>query len=371
MIISESFAFLATRTNPRLPLKISKKHAMPNNLAIDLLARDPTPWIVTTGSLGKLIALAPPTMEVGRIIQNGMGALDPNFIFRDLSWMYGAALVAALLQMRKPMKSESSSLTRKSTANQWQMLYICASLILLTPNLLTWGKTLVELIPRYIHFFVNWYTAHLYARPIITKSISAGIIAMVGDYSAQWVEYIIHNRIQKDKDHVAQPALQGLAAFPGLLSIHGRYHRRRGMSVLCNGALLTGPLMHFGYELFETVLPIAGATASATASSLAAIAHVLADSVLLDSVFVATSFLTTGAMEGIRIRELIPQFKKHYLNSLKASWATNILLLPIQYSCFRYLPVDFRVLSVNFIDIMWDGVISFMAHRSRRGESHL
>jgi len=116
--------------------------------------------------------------------------------------------------------------------------------------------------------------------------------------------------------------------------------------------------MHLGYEMFEKILPC-------SSSSFAALSHVLADSVFLDSIFVASTFLVTGLMEGYKPQEIMPQMKRDYIPALKASWVTSLLVLPIEFVCFRCLPLSFRVLAVNFIDVIWDAVISFMAHRSR------
>jgi hypothetical protein len=58
---------------------------------------------------------------------------------------------------------------------------------------------------------------------------------MVGDYMAQWLDY---------KLHVAPPA-----SVQQTLSIHGSYNLRLGVSLLVDGIFISGPLMHFGYNL--------------------------------------------------------------------------------------------------------------------------
>jgi Mpv17 / PMP22 family len=210
-----------------------------------------------------------------------------------------------------------------------------------------------------------WYMAHLSANPIVTKSISAGVIGTIGDYTAQWLEHILPSRHRSEKEiSCSELAIESQSLLQRSLSIHGRYHFRRGISMLADGIFISGPLMHLGYEVFEKILPIADAS-NGPASALAAMIHVAADSIILDSFFVASRFFTTGLMEGISMEELLPQFKSVYLPSLKASWATSVVMCPVQFSCFRYLPLSFRVLSVNCIDVIWDAVLSFMAHRNR------
>lgn len=192
----------------------------------------------------------------------------------------------------------------------------------------------------------------LTANPVVTKSITAGVIGVMGDCMAQGLENWMHARQQQKQ----QP--------PQTVQTAKKYDPRRGLSILLDGLFISGPLMHFGYELFDHVLPIH------SGGSGAAILHVLADSVFLDAIFVASTFVVTGRMEGYRFRQIVPQLRKDYLPALKASWATSVFLMPIEFVCFRFLPLSYRVLAVNFIDVIWDAVISFMAHRSRQDDKN-
>jgi Mpv17 / PMP22 family len=195
---------------------------------------------------------------------------------------------------------------------------------------------------------ITWYMTRLNENPIFTKSISAGLIAAAADYVAQWLEHLLRHPETTPVDPSSRL---------GVCSIYGRYSRRRGISTLVDGLLISGPLMHFAYEFMESILPIA--------TGAAAIVHVLADSVFIDSILVASRFFTTGLMEGLSLQHLLPQFRSVYIPSLKASWVTSLLMSPLQFSCFRFLPLSVRVLSVNVLDVIWDAVISFMTHRSR------
>jgi hypothetical protein len=220
------------------------------------------------------------------------------------------------------------------------------------------GSSTMNLACGSLQQAVVWYTMNLNANPVSTKSITAGIIGIIGDYMAQWLEY----KLEKRKNPP-----QEVSSLAGGLSIHGRYRFRRGLSILTDGFFISGPLMHFGYNLFESIIPI---NVGAGSSSLAALAHVVADSVFLDSIFVASTFLVSGIMEGYTYKQIIPQFRSDFFPAMKASLATSILIFPFEFACFRYLPLTFRVLAVNFLDVLWDAVISFMAHRSRKLDFH-
>lgn len=230
----------------------------------------------------------------------------------------------------------------------WQLV---AAFVLVLPGV---GGAMASLVSRATQAFFLWYMAQLTTNPIATKSVTAGVIGAIGDYMAQGLDRLLEYKSTKS---LADQRFEF------------RYDSRRGLSCLLYGLFISGPLMHLAYDLFETILPVSTGAAGA-GSGLAAISHVLADSIFLDSLFVATTFIVTGVMEGYNRRQLASQLKSDYLPTLKASWVTSLGLLPIEFLCFRYLPVSLRVMAVNFIDVIWDTVISFMAHRSRGGHHH-
>lgn len=41
----------------------------------------------------------------------------------------------------------------------------------------------------------------------------------------------------------------------------------------------------------------------------------------------------------------------------------SLAFCPLQYATFRYLPLEFRVLSVNVCDIVWTSVLSYFSHK--------
>lgn len=223
----------------------------------------------------------------------------------------------------------------------WQLV-IAATLLL--PSV---SSALAMVLSQGLQLSVVWYMAHLTTSPLITKSITAGVIGVIGDYMAQGLERLmLKSRPDNPKHQIHNPTKH--------------YDSRRGLSILLDGLFISGPLMHLAYDLFEKILPVSGSS-----GGLAAMSHVLADSIFLDSIFVATTFVVTGLVEGYNRRQLTSQLKKDYLPTLMASWVTSLGLLPIEFICFRCLPVSLRVMAVNFIDVIWDTVISFMAHRSR------
>jgi Mpv17 / PMP22 family len=268
--------------------------------------------------------------------------------------------------------------------NNYQLTIVVAMIIL---NAI--GNISFAVVVTGIRTFASWYMMNLDTFPLVTKAVTAGVIGIFGDYMAQWLEYLVLERKNDQKTRHQQLTRQSTTMLrsnnifdltllshtvTNALSINGNYHFRRGLSILADGMLISGPLMHIGYNYFETIVPISGAGGMSflgmSSSTIAALSHVFADSIVLDSIFIASTFIMTGLFEGYSPKQLIPHFKMDYIPSLKASWLTSLALLPIEFVCFRFLPLSFRVLAVNFIDVVWDAVISFMAHRNRNLKTH-
>lgn len=297
---------------------------------------------------------------------------------------------------------------------------------------------------RLLSSLASWYLTRLEISPLLTKCITGGIIAWIGDYGAQWFEYkllmnrLVTNRLHSeeglssslvvggsrggvgnvvlDRSAVAEVSDKEVAVTSLLLragasdnayqhyhnqqqhhsqpqqqhqsfsttgttaqsiSIHGSssgssintskhkniYDYRRGIARFLECLLISSPLMHYGYELFEYILPVA--SGGGVGRSVAALSHVVADSVFLDGIFVCTGIIATGLLEGHSLRRhVLPNLRNVYLPTMKASVCTSSALIPLQFLSFRFLPVQLRVLSVNAVDLIWTGVVSFVSHSS-------
>jgi hypothetical protein len=231
------------------------------------------------------------------------------------------------------------------------------------------------------------YLSMLGAHPLPTKCVTGGVIALVGDYLAQWFEYSSSSssrRRRASSSSSPPPSSSEYASSPGdgcpdddrsrrpplgpnvgPLSIHGTYVARRGVARFLECLLISSPLMHVGYDFFERVMPISSSGVASTGMyrSLAALSHAVADSVLLDGIFVCTGIVATGLFEGHSLRRrVLPNLKALYLPTLRASVVTSSALMPLQFLSFRFLPVQLRVLSVNAVDLVWTAVVSFVSH---------
>lgn len=208
---------------------------------------------------------------------------------------------------------------------------------------------------RHLAAFASWYMTRLDASPLLTKCITGGIVALLGDYAAQRFEY------SSSPSPTTTPPPPRPSSGGGMpLS---DWDRRRGVARFLECLLISTPLMHVGYDWFESVLPIGGPGSSGLRKSLATLSHVAADSVFLDGVSVGTAIVFAGLLEGHSLRGyVLPNLRNVYMSTYAASVVTSAALLPIQFLSFRYLPVQLRVLSVNALDLVWTAVVSFVSH---------
>jgi len=234
---------------------------------------------------------------------------------------------------------------------------------------------------------IGWYMGMLESHPFLTKSFTASLIGCLGDFLAQLAEHFSHllpEKSMKSVTKVVPSESESVGAdidwlwgnyntCCALLQwLNTTYDRQRGLALLVDG-FVSAPIMHIGYDFFEAIVPVGcgheGTTemaATVIPESVAALIHVLLDLILLDSIFIATTFVITGIFEGYSFRQVIPQLRSEYVPALKASWGASLAISPIQYCCFRYCPVALRVLGMNGADVFCDAVLSFMAHRKRR-----
>ena len=230
----------------------------------------------------------------------------------------------------------------------------------------------------FLSSIASWYLTRLEAAPLLTKCITGGIIALIGDYGAQWFEFKLSRTNDQSKTLVSssESAVSSLRAGADTLesiskpsfTIRGTYDIRRGIARFLECLLISSPLMHYGYDLFESLMPVVGG-GSGLYRSLAALSHVFADSVFLDGIFVATGILFTSIFEGHSIRNYaLPNLRNVYFPTLKASVMASSALMPIQFLSFRFLPVQLRVLSVNAVDLIWTAVVSFASHNGGTDE---
>lgn len=189
------------------------------------------------------------------------------------------------------------------------------------------------------------YTQYLDKYPLITKAITAGIIGALGDTLAQWFEIVYASNAN--------------------MSFYYAVNLRRSVATLMEGVFVSGPLMHCAYNFYESILPVAE-TGGITGSIMAA-TQVLMDCFFMDPIYVTTAIIFVGLLEGQSLSlDIIPQLRGEFFSIVKGTWASSLILSPIQFMAFRLLPLQFRVLAVNLEGILWNAILFYLTHKSRR-----
>ena len=203
----------------------------------------------------------------------------------------------------------------------------------------------------------EWYMTQMEKHELVTKSITAGILGIVGDIFAQGIE-----------QHLERGSSTTLSDAKSLLST---LDKQRTLAMFCDG-LFTGPLLHYIYELYEALLPLPDDEEACSSTQkisrrklYTTIAHVLIDNTIMALLYVFLTMCTTAIFEGHY--ETIPvELRNDFVSAVKASWASSIGLAPLQLMSFLYLPKELKVLAVNIQDILWVAVISYATHLNRR-----
>jgi hypothetical protein len=214
-------------------------------------------------------------------------------------------------------------------------------------------KRLSKLLSR----FVTIYSEQLESHPIRTKSLTAGILTVLGDLLAQGIEQAFHET----------SGLDG----------------RRIFAMFIEGFCFSGPMMHFAYEAYEHLFPIVSCDYTDTSNENDSIEHAVFPvakfktvwrnvliHVAFDQIFMATFYvfgfmIITAVVEG-HASDMSEELQNDYFRNLGASWlAAALFFAPLQIFAFAKLNKEFRVLATNMIDILWVTVMSIVTHLHR------
>lgn len=239
--------------------------------------------------------------------------------------------------------------------------------------------------------FMSMYQKCLAEHEVLTKCITSGIIATMGDFFAQCFE---HNVRKRAMAATAIATVQMIEGASGAFMMH----RIRLYGVFLEATFVASPVMHYAYNYMESLAPTQrdkdpekSGDASSSISSItsngpssnrrfcsglalhqplnvsrwtAAIFHVFADVFILGPIFVFTMIFFTSIIEG-KLSSLPAELMFDLIPAIRVAVMTSLTFAPIQLFAFKYLPLKFRILYMNFQDIVWNAIISVMAHRSR------
>jgi len=175
---------------------------------------------------------------------------------------------------------------------------------------------------------IRTYHRLLVDKPVITKSVTCGILSFTGDIIAQTIE---HKYSMNNNNNNSQL---------NTWRILSRIDMGRTLRFTSFGFLIFGPSAHYWYRFLDKLFP------KPTTQSL--LSKVLADQTLFTPVAIVSVFSYISLLEGHSSFEKVRQ---DFWPTLKANWA---LWLPAQTINFRFTPPDYRVLFVNSVALIWN-----------------
>ncbi|XP_074336842.1 protein sym-1-like [Apium graveolens] len=169
---------------------------------------------------------------------------------------------------------------------------------------------------------ISWYLALLARHPVLTKSVTSAFLNLVGDLVCQL-----------QVDHAPSLDLKRVYLFTFL------------------GLALVGPTLHFWYLYLSKLVALPGVPG--------AFFRLVIDQVLFAPAFVGVFLSTLLTLEG-RPSLVIPKLQQEWFTSVIANWK---LWIPFQFLNFLFVPQQFQVLAANSIALIWNVMLSYIAHK--------
>ncbi|XP_005993375.1 peroxisomal membrane protein 2 [Latimeria chalumnae] len=166
---------------------------------------------------------------------------------------------------------------------------------------------------------LHQYLILLKKYPILTKSITSGILSAVGSLLSQALE-------QRGKTLNSAKGLDFIA--PLRFAIYG--------------LLFTGPISHYFYLSLEQFIP--------QTAPFSVIKRLLLDRLIFAPAFLVLFFFIMNVLEGKNLAAFRKKMKTSYWAALKMNWK---VWTPFQFININFVPVQFRVLFANFVALFW------------------
>ncbi|XP_072288661.1 peroxisomal membrane protein 2 [Eucyclogobius newberryi] len=172
-----------------------------------------------------------------------------------------------------------------------------------------------------VHFsLLQQYLTLLKKYPILTKSVTSGILSALANLLSQILE------ARKKARHDAATEIDSAGA--------ARY--------AIFGLLFTGPLSHYFYQLMEVWMP--------TTDRYCLVKRLLLDRLFFAPAFLLLFYFVMTVLEAKGWSDFERKMKSSYWTALKMNWK---VWTPFQFVNVNFVPVQFRVLFANVIAFFW------------------
>ncbi|XP_069788940.1 peroxisomal membrane protein 2 [Narcine bancroftii] len=155
--------------------------------------------------------------------------------------------------------------------------------------------------------------------PILTKSVTSGILSGLGNVLSQVME-------QRNKG----------------LSISKNLNFGGPVRFGIFGFIFTGPLSHYFYLYLDKLVP--------SNVPYSQVKRLLLDRLIFAPAFLALFFVVISLLEGKNLKSLKDKMQTGYWVALKMNWKVWTIF---QYININYVPVQFRVLFANLVALFW------------------
>ncbi|XP_005722246.1 peroxisomal membrane protein 2 [Pundamilia nyererei] len=173
-----------------------------------------------------------------------------------------------------------------------------------------------------VHFrLLQQYLVLLKKYPILTKSVTSGILSALGNLLSQFVE-------ARKKAQKGAPVSNIDAAGAARYAIYG--------------LLITGPVSHLFYQLMEVWIP--------TTDRFCVVKRLLLDRLIFAPGFLLLFYFVMNILEAKGWTDFEKKMRRSYWTALKMNWK---VWTPFQFININFVPVQFRVLFANMIALFW------------------
>ncbi|XP_061907271.1 peroxisomal membrane protein 2 [Entelurus aequoreus] len=173
-----------------------------------------------------------------------------------------------------------------------------------------------------VHFsLLQQYLFLLKKYPILTKSITSGILSALGNLLSQIVEA---RKKSKDNEVAQEIDTAGAARY----AIYGLF--------------ITGPVSHYFYQLMEVWMP--------STDPYCVLKRLLLDRLVFAPGFLLLFFFVMNILEVKGLDDFMKKFRRSYWTALKMNWR---VWTPFQFININFVPLQFRVLFANMVALFW------------------
>ncbi|XP_061585979.1 peroxisomal membrane protein 2 [Cololabis saira] len=171
----------------------------------------------------------------------------------------------------------------------------------------------VRLLQQYLVLLKNY--------PILTKSVTSGILSALGNLLSQGLEA---RKKAKSGASVNDIDVAGIARY----AIYG--------------LVITGPVSHVFYQLMELWMP--------TTDPLCIVKRLMLDRLVFAPGFLLLFYFVMNVLEAKGWEDFEKKMRGSYWTALKMNWK---VWTPFQFVNINFVPVQFRVLFANMIALFW------------------